>query len=182
MSANNQSEPIVYCTVYSSLGEILAAHSQRGVVAIALGDGVDSLTAHLLSLYPQAIQSADDCSLQQTLGKLVSHVDNPATALELTLDIRGTKFQQQVWQALRQIPAGTTQSYSQVARNMGAANAFRAVAAACAANRLALVIPCHRVISANGGLSGYRWGVERKQLLLDQEAKLTNYPVTELGV
>ena len=108
----------------------------------------------------------------ERVAQVVAHLDNPQQAVNLPLDIRGTAFQQRVWQALRQIPAGETRSYSEVAHSIGQPRAVRAVAGACAANKLAIVIPCHRVVREGGALSGYRWGSERKALLLAREAKI----------
>ncbi|MDD4914992.1 MAG: methylated-DNA--[protein]-cysteine S-methyltransferase [Methylococcales bacterium] len=169
MTPNHQ-EPISYHTGMSSLGTILAAVSRKGVAVISLSENPEILIADLLRQFPQASHSGNDQHLQQILAKLINYVEFPATSLDLELDVRGSAFQQQVWQALRQIPPGETRSYGQLARQIGAPKAFRAVAAACAANRLALAIPCHRVIAANGKLSGYRWGVERKAALLNREA------------
>jgi AraC family transcriptional regulator of adaptative response/methylated-DNA-[protein]-cysteine methyltransferase len=173
MSPRLSQEQIIYAIGDSSLGGIVAAHSPRGVVLIALADNAVILGSHVHSLYPQAIQQQQDARLQQTLAKLISFVDALQIELDLPLDIRGTAFQQRVWQALREIPVGATCSYGQLARQIGAPTAVRAVAGACAANRLALVIPCHRVVGANGKLSGYRWGVERKAALLSREQQVS---------
>ena len=108
---------------------------------------------------------------QQLIAKIINFIDAPRLGVDLPLDIRGTVFQQRVWQALQDIPVGQTASYTDIARRLGAPKAARAVAGACAANPLAVVIPCHRVVRSNGDLSGYRWGIERKRILLEKEAK-----------
>jgi len=120
--------------------------------------------------FPDAAMIEGDHQATRLLRKVVALVESPKTAIELPLDLRGTEFQQQVWRALREIPAGSTTTYADIARRIGAPGAARAVAQACAANRLAIVIPCHRVVRGDGALSGYRWGVERKQMLLQREA------------
>jgi AraC family transcriptional regulator of adaptative response/methylated-DNA-[protein]-cysteine methyltransferase len=120
--------------------------------------------------FPRAVLTGGDREFEETVGKVLSFVEAPALGLDLPLDVRGTAFQQRVWQALRTIPAGSTVSYSEVAGRIGAPKSVRAVAQACAANSIAVAIPCHRVVRNDGGLSGYRWGVERKRALLDREA------------
>ncbi|MEL4014983.1 bifunctional DNA-binding transcriptional regulator/O6-methylguanine-DNA methyltransferase Ada [Dryocola clanedunensis] len=154
-----------------NLGEFLVAESERGICAILLGNAPEELIAELESLFPQATVSAGDEAFAKRVAGVVSYLDHPGGAFELPLDIQGTAFQRQVWQTLRAIPAGETASYRQIAERMGNPQAIRAVAGACAANRLAVVIPCHRVVRNDGALSGYRWGVERKQLLLNLEAQ-----------
>ena len=153
-----------------SLGAILVAASERGVCAILLGDDPAALARDLQDRFPRAVLIGGDSEFEQQVARVVSMVEAPRVGLDLPLDIRGTAFQQRVWQALREIPIGTTQSYSDVARRIGAPTAVRAVAQACAANALAVAIPCHRVVRNDGGLSGYRWGVERKRALLDRES------------
>ncbi|WP_455425203.1 bifunctional DNA-binding transcriptional regulator/O6-methylguanine-DNA methyltransferase Ada [Dryocola sp. LX212] len=153
------------------LGEFLVAESERGICAILLGNAPEELIAELESLFPQATVAAGNEAFAKRVAGVVSYLDHPGRAFELPLDIQGTAFQRQVWQTLRAIPVGETVSYRQIAERMGNPKAIRAVAGACAANRLAVVIPCHRVVRNDGALSGYRWGVERKQLLLDLEAQ-----------
>lgn len=153
------------------LGEFLVAESERGICAILLGNAPEELIAELESLFPQATVEAGNEAFAKRVAGVVSYLDHPGRAFELPLDIQGTAFQRQVWQTLRAIPVGETVSYRQIAERMGNPKAIRAVAGACAANRLAVVIPCHRVVRNDGALSGYRWGVERKQLLLDLEAQ-----------
>lgn len=153
-----------------SLGSILVASSARGVCAIALGDDPDALARDLQDRFPQARLIGGDAAFEGLVAKVVGFVEAPALGLDLPLDVRGTAFQQRVWQALRRIPAGETASYADVARRIGAPKSVRAVAQACAANTIAVAIPCHRVVRHDGALSGYRWGVARKRALLDRES------------
>ncbi|MGH8158137.1 MAG: bifunctional DNA-binding transcriptional regulator/O6-methylguanine-DNA methyltransferase Ada [Rhodanobacter sp.] len=153
-----------------SLGAILVAQSQRGVCAILLGDDPDALARDLQDRFPKANLIGGDRAFEQLVAQVVGFVEAPAIGLDLPLDVRGTAFQQRVWQALRGIPVGTTASYSEIAARIGSPRSVRAVAQACAANTLAVAIPCHRVVRNDGGLSGYRWGVQRKRALLDREA------------
>lgn len=154
-----------------SLGAILVAASSRGVCAILLGDDPDALARDLQDRFPRADLIGADADFERIVARVVATVEAPGLGLDLPLDVRGTAFQQRVWQALRDIPAGDTASYAQVAQRIGMPKAARAVAQACAANALAVAIPCHRVVRNDGNLSGYRWGVERKRTLLDREAK-----------
>lgn len=153
-----------------ALGAILVAQSERGVCAIALGDDPDALARDLQDQFPQARLIGGDAGFEELVAKVVGFVEAPGLGLGLPLDVRGTAFQQRVWQALREIPAGTTASYSDIAKRIGAPTSMRAVARACGANTLAVAIPCHRVVRSDGSLSGYRWGVERKGALLRREA------------
>jgi len=155
-----------------SLGLLLVAISHQGVCAIALNDDAEILAQALHQWFPQAQMNATDTQLQHVLATLLQYVENPRQSIDLPLDIRGSAFQKQVWQALCQIPTGSTASYSDIAQRIGVPKAVRAVAGACAANRLALLIPCHRVVKVNGDISGYRWGVERKAELLRREQVL----------
>ena len=152
-----------------SLGSILVAQSDRGVCAITLGDDPEALARDLQDQFPNADLVGGDAGFEELIAKVVGLVEAPETGCDLPLDVRGTAFQQRVWQALRAIPAGTTASYSEIAKRIGAPKAVRAVASACASNKLAVAIPCHRVVRNDGGLSGYRWGVERKRELLKRE-------------
>lgn len=152
-----------------SLGSILVASSERGVCAISLSNAPELLVHELQHRFPNATLIGGDQDFEQLVAKVVGFIEAPAIGLDLPLDIRGTAFQQRVWQALRQIPAGTTVSYTEIANRIGSPKAVRAVAGACAANTLAVAIPCHRVVRSDGDLSGYRWGVERKQALLQRE-------------
>ena len=153
-----------------SLGAILVASSDRGVCAILLGDDPEALLRDLQDRFPQAELRGAELDYEETVARVIGLVEAPGLGLDLPLDVRGTAFQQRVWQALREIPAGSTVSYAELARRIGVPTGARAVAGACAANPLAVAIPCHRVVRNDGALSGYRWGVERKQQLLDREA------------
>ena len=153
-----------------SLGSILVAQGERGVCAILLGDDPDRLARDLQDRFPHAHLIGGDAGFEGLVAKVVGFVEAPKLGLDLPLDVQGTAFQQRVWQALREIPAGATASYAEVANRIGAPKSVRAVAQACGANPLAVAIPCHRVVRTDGGLSGYRWGVERKRALLEREA------------
>jgi AraC family transcriptional regulator of adaptative response/methylated-DNA-[protein]-cysteine methyltransferase len=152
-----------------SLGSILVASSDRGVCAILLGDDPDALVRDLQDRFPRAVLVGGDERFEQTVARVVGFVEAPGIGLDLPLDIRGTAFQQRVWQALRAVTAGTTVSYSELAARIGSPRSVRAVAQACAANAHAVAIPCHRVVGRDGALSGYRWGVDRKRALLARE-------------
>ena len=152
-----------------SLGSVLVAQSTKGVCAILLGDDPDALVRDLQDRFPRATLVGGDATFEETVARVVGFVDQPARGLDLPLDVRGTAFQQRVWQALRQIPAGSTVTYAEIAERIGAAKSVRAVAQACGANLLAVAIPCHRVVRTDGSLSGYHWGVERKARLLEKE-------------
>ncbi len=154
-----------------ALGAILVASSAKGVCAILLGDDPDHLVRNLQDRFPQAELIGGNEAFEAMVAKVVGFVEAPGIGLDLPLDVRGTAFQQRVWQALQAIPAGETASYRDIARRIGLPNAVRAVAGACAANALAVAIPCHRVVKSDGALSGYRWGVERKRALLIREAR-----------
>jgi AraC family transcriptional regulator, regulatory protein of adaptative response / methylated-DNA-[protein]-cysteine methyltransferase len=153
-----------------SLGAILVARSDRGVCAIMLGDDPDALARDLQQRFPQAELIGGDAEFEELVAKVVGLVEVPGLGLDLPLDVQGTAFQQRVWEALREIPAGRTATYGEIAARIGAPKAVRAVAGACAANPLAVAIPCHRVVRTDGSLSGYRWGVERKRALLGRES------------
>jgi AraC family transcriptional regulator of adaptative response/methylated-DNA-[protein]-cysteine methyltransferase len=153
-----------------SLGSILVAQSERGVCAILLGNDPEELARDLQDRFPQADLIGGDAEFERLIAKVVGFVEAPRLGLDLPLDVQGTAFQQRVWQALRQIPAGKTASYADIASRIGSPKSVRAVAQACGANTLAVAIPCHRVVRTDGGLSGYRWGVERKRTLLEREA------------
>jgi len=153
-----------------SLGILLVAASERGVCAIAMGDDAATLLHALHARFPHANVVEQDAALEQQLASVLRFIETPALGLDLPLDIQGTAFQQRVWQALRNIPRGSTISYRQLAERIGAPKAIRAVASACAANMLAMAIPCHRVVGSDGRLTGYRWGIARKQELLKREA------------
>lgn len=154
-----------------SLGPILVACSDKGVCAIMLGEDPDALARQIQDRFPNAHLVGDDAEFSALVARVVGFVEAPRLGLDLPLDIRGTAFQQRVWQALREIPLGETASYTEIAWRIGAPQSARAVAHACAANEIAVAIPCHRVVRNDGTLSGYRWGVARKRALLDRERK-----------
>lgn len=152
------------------LGRVLVARSELGICSILLGDDDQLLEADLRTRFPKA-QCTPDSGLGQQLSAVVALIESPHTTQQLPLDIRGTAFQRRVWQALRAIPPGQTRSYAELAEAMGSPSAARAIAGACAANPLAIAVPCHRIVRSDGSLSGYRWGVERKRALLQREAQ-----------
>jgi AraC family transcriptional regulator of adaptative response/methylated-DNA-[protein]-cysteine methyltransferase len=163
--------PIRFAVGECSLGSILVAATERGVCAVSLGDEPEALVHELERRFPRAELVGGDPGFEALVARVVALVERPASPTALPLDIRGTAFQQRVWKALRAIPAGVTTTYAELARALGAPKAARAVASACAANALAVAIPCHRVVRTDGGLSGYRWGVERKRALLARERR-----------
>lgn len=154
-----------------SLGDLLVAQSPHGLCALLLGDDADALVRDLQDRFPQAMLTRGDADFERLVAQVGAFIEVPALGLDLPLDVRGTAFQQRVWAALRAIPAGETASYRDIAQRIGSPAAVRAVAGACAANALAVVIPCHRVVRTDGGLSGYRWGIERKRALLAAERR-----------
>lgn len=154
-----------------SLGSVLVARSAKGVCAILLGDDPEALVRDLQDRFPRATLVGGDGTFEEVVARVVGFVEAPAMDLDLPLDVQGTVFQQRVWRALRDVPAGSTISYSELAARIGSPKAVRGVARACAANRLAVAIPCHRVVRNDGALSGYRWGVERKRILLKRESE-----------
>ena len=169
--AGGESAEIRFAVGECSLGAILVARSARGVCAIALGDDPDVLVRELQDRFPRAALIGDDSDFEALVARVVGLVEAPRVGADLPLDVRGTAFQQRVWRALREVPAGTTISYTELAKRIGAPRSVRAVAQACGANPLAVAIPCHRVVRKAGDLSGYRWGVERKRELLAREAR-----------
>jgi AraC family transcriptional regulator, regulatory protein of adaptative response / methylated-DNA-[protein]-cysteine methyltransferase len=167
--AGGAGERIRYATAPTALGLALVATSAAGVVDVRLGDDADALAAGLRARFPQAELEAADAAFAATVAAVVAAVDGATPAAALPLDIRGTAFQQRVWQALAAIPPGETRSYGALAAAIGSPAAVRAVGSACGANRHAVLIPCHRAVKGDGGLSGYRWGPERKRALLARE-------------
>ncbi len=153
-----------------SLGSTLIAATTRGVCAILMGDDPAALVKDLQRRFPRAELIGADAAFERLVAEVVGFIEQPRAGVELALDLRGTVFQERVWQALREIPPGATASYTEVAAAIGAPRAVRAVARACGANPLAVAIPCHRVVRSDGGLSGYRWGLTRKRRLLEREA------------
>ncbi len=160
---------IQYATAKSSLGEVLVAATERGVSAVYLGDTAAKLMKELREEYPQAEIAAAHGGFTQWVEEIVSRVEGAAPRRELPLDLQATAFQRRVWQELQRIPRGTTKTYGQVARAVGKPSAVRAVARACATNPVSIVVPCHRVVRADGNLAGYRWGISRKEALLERE-------------
>jgi AraC family transcriptional regulator of adaptative response/methylated-DNA-[protein]-cysteine methyltransferase len=168
--AGGANEEIRFAVGQTSLGAILVASSKKGVASILLGDNPDELLRNLQDRFPKACLIGADRDYEALVARVVGFVETPAIALNLPLDVRGTAFQQRVWQALQDVPVGKTVSYAEIARRIGSPKAVRAVAGACAANNLAVAVPCHRVVRNDGSLSGYAWGVERKRILLAREA------------
>lgn len=154
-----------------SLGAILVAQSQRGICAILLGDDPDVLVRDLQDQFPKAEFIGCDGDFELLIARIVGFIEAPSVGLHLPLDVQGTAFQERVWRALREIPPGTTVSYAEIAARIGSPKAVRAVAQACATNHIAVAIPCHRVVRRDGGLAGYRWGVDRKRELLRRETQ-----------
>lgn len=164
-------ETISFAIGESSLGPVLVASTVTGVCAILMGDDPDALARDLQDRFPKAELVGADADFERTVAVVVGLVERPDIRFDLPLDIRGTAFQERVWKVLKDVPAGTTVSYAELARLIGKPTATRAVAQACGANSLAIAVPCHRVVRSDGSLSGYRWGVERKRELLDRESK-----------
>jgi AraC family transcriptional regulator of adaptative response/methylated-DNA-[protein]-cysteine methyltransferase len=168
--AGGANEEIRFALGEISLGTILVASSKKGVAAILLGDDPNRLVRELQDRFPKALLIGADRDYEALVARVVGLIESPRLGLDLPLDVRGTAFQRRVWQALQGIPVGQTVSYKEIAQRIGSPKAIRAVASACAANSLAVAIPCHRVVRTDGSLSGYAWGVERKQALLTREA------------
>jgi AraC family transcriptional regulator of adaptative response/methylated-DNA-[protein]-cysteine methyltransferase len=166
--AGGAGEVIGFAIGTCALGLVLVAQAARGICAILLGDDAEALAADLHARFPRAVIRRD-AALAESVQRVVAYVARPGDGLGLPLDIRGTAFQCRVWQALQAIPAGQTRTYSELADAVGAPKAVRAVASACAANKIAVAVPCHRVIARDGGLAGYRWGIDRKRALLARE-------------
>lgn len=171
--AGGEGSTIRFAVGECSLGSILVAASDLGICSIALGDDPNTLVQELQDRFPNAELIGGDKRFERTVARVVAFVENPSAGLGLPLHIQGTAFQQRVWKALCGIPWGTTCTYSGLAQKLGQPNATRAVAGACAANNLAVAIPCHRVVRTDGSLSGYRWGAERKEKLLNAEGART---------
>jgi AraC family transcriptional regulator of adaptative response/methylated-DNA-[protein]-cysteine methyltransferase len=164
-------EEIRFAVGECSLGALLVASSKKGIAAILLGDDPDKLVHELQDRFPKAKLIGADRDYEALVAHVVGLIEAPGQGLNLPLDIRGTAFQQRVWRALQDIPVGCTVSYAELASRIGLPKAVRAVAGACAANNIAVVIPCHRVVRNDGSLSGYAWGVERKRALIAKEAR-----------
>jgi AraC family transcriptional regulator of adaptative response/methylated-DNA-[protein]-cysteine methyltransferase len=161
---------ISYAVAPCSLGWLLVGATERGLCAVRLGDNKEELAQTLKAEFPAAALADADPGLAVALSQLTEYLEGNRPHLDLPLDVQATAFQRQVWEALRGIPYGETRSYQDVAREIGRPEAVRAVAGACAGNPVALVVPCHRVVRSDGGLGGYRWGIDRKEALLRQEA------------
>jgi AraC family transcriptional regulator of adaptative response/methylated-DNA-[protein]-cysteine methyltransferase len=165
-----ETEILSYAIGECALGRVLVARSVDGVCAILIGADHDELEADLAARFPQATRVANEAVVRDDLAKMIRFVDKPAEGLHLTLDMRGTPFQRRVWEKLRSIPVGRTVTYTELARWISPLASARAIAGACAANPIALAIPCHRVVRTDGELAGYFWGIERKRELLKREA------------
>jgi O-6-methylguanine DNA methyltransferase len=159
-----------YATGECTLGRVLVARSVDGVCAILIGAEHDEVEADLAARFPQATLIANEAVVHDDLAKVIRFVDNPAAGLHLTLDMRGTPLHRRVWEKLRAIPVGRTVTYTELARWISPLTSARVVAGACAANPIALAIPCHRVVRSGGDLAGYRWGIERKRELIRKES------------
>ncbi|MDB5407452.1 MAG: bifunctional DNA-binding transcriptional regulator/O6-methylguanine-DNA methyltransferase Ada [Rhodospirillales bacterium] len=168
--AGGANEEIKFAVGQTSLGAILVASTNKGVAAILLGDDPDELVRDLQDRFPNAHLIGADHEYESLVAQIVGFVEAPRIGLNLPLDVRGTAFQERVWKALQEVPDGATVSYAEIALRIGAPRSLRAVAGACAANKLAVAIPCHRVVRNDGSLSGYAWGVDRKRALIDREA------------
>jgi AraC family transcriptional regulator of adaptative response/methylated-DNA-[protein]-cysteine methyltransferase len=171
LRAGGKDVRILFAIGECTLGSVLVASSRNGVCAMLLGDTPEQVLDDLTSRFPQAELIGNDPEYDRLIGVVIQFVDDPKYGFNLPLDIQGTAFQERVWQALRDIPIGTTTSYSEIAEKIGAPKSSRAVAQACGANNIAVAIPCHRVVRSDGGLAGYRWGVARKQAILTMERR-----------
>lgn len=167
--AGGAEEVLTFAVAACSLGAVLVASSAKGVAAILLGDDPATLVRDLQDRFPKAELVGGDAAYEKRVASVVTLVEMPGQELDLPLDVRGTSFQQRVWKALREIPAGERATYGDIARRIGSSGSVRAVAGACAANALAIAVPCHRVVRQDGDISGYRWGVARKRALLERE-------------
>jgi len=167
---NSLGETIAFATAHCALGQVLVARSIKGFCAILMGEVTNELEADLAGRFPRNKVIASEATVRTDLAKVMRFLDNPAEGLELPLETRGTPFQRLVWEKLRAIPMGKTITYADVARSLGPMTSPRAVARVCASNPIALAVPCHRVVRSDGGLGGYRCGVERKRALLDKES------------
>jgi AraC family transcriptional regulator of adaptative response/methylated-DNA-[protein]-cysteine methyltransferase len=167
--SGSPSGPLRFTVGECSLGSVLVVTSERGICGITMGDDPEQLISDFQNRFPKAQLVAADSGFESQLRKVLELIESPGEGLDLPLDILGTAFQHRVWKALRQIPAGRTKSYGEIAESIGSKGSTRAVASACASNPIAVAIPCHRVVRSDGDISGYRWGVGRKRALLDRE-------------
>ena len=168
-AAGGKGETVRYAIARSSIGHVLVASTARGICAVTLGDNAETLSRGLAGEFPGARVERADESLTSSLKAVVDSIDGRAPDPRLPLDVRATAFQQRVWKELQRIPRGQTRTYGEVAERIGRPTATRAVARACASNPVALIVPCHRVVRADGSASGYRWGAERKKQILARE-------------
>jgi len=168
--AGAKGKEIHYATGESFLGWVIVAATEKGICSIEFGENPEALVQQIHHQFPQAKFREDDHTFNQWVTQVIAFIEMPQSGLNLPLDIQGTVFQQQVWQALQAIPIGSTLSYTELAQKIGNPKAVRAVARACASNKIAVVVPCHRVVGSNGKLTGYRWGIDRKQALLERES------------
>lgn len=178
MSAASRLEPIGYATASTWLGQALVAQSHQGICAILLGDDPEALAAELQRRFPWAVLAASNSECARQIAPLIGSMDTGVMPAAVPLDLRGSAFQQRVWRCLMDIPAGRTASYTDIAMHIDAPRSVRAVAQACGANPVAVLVPCHRVVGRNGALRGYRWGVERKRALLEREAAWAHLAAT----
>lgn len=169
-AARTPAETLRFGLADCGLGKVLVARSAKGVCAILLGEETKALAADLATRFPAATLVPDDAAVTADIARVLAYVEQPSRGLSLTLDMRGTPFQRRVWEKLRAIPAGRTVSYRELAGWVGPLTSPRAVGAACAANPIALAVPCHRVVRTDCTLAGYRWGIERKRDLITREA------------
>lgn len=173
-------EPIRYAIARSYLGWALVAATARGVCQLDLDDSREELRERLKAEFPEAELQNGDLKFQAVVAQAIAFLENPTKEREFPLDLRGTEFQQRVWKVLQTIPPGSTASYTEIAKQIGNPKAARAVAQACAANQVAVAIPCHRVVRGDGKLAGFRWGIERKRLLLERESPQGDRPKRSL--
>lgn len=166
-----------YAKAESSLGSFVAALSDKGLVLVEFGDMIDAREIDLMMRFPDAVLVEDESGLGDLLGRLAALIDRPERLADFALDLQGSAFEVKVWEALRLIPAGETTTYGEIADRLGVPRQARDVGEACAANRLAIVVPCHRVVKKDGSISGYRWGVRRKRTLLEREARARSLPL-----
>jgi AraC family transcriptional regulator, regulatory protein of adaptative response / methylated-DNA-[protein]-cysteine methyltransferase len=166
-----------YAKAESSLGSFVAAISDKGLVLVEFGEMTDAREIDLMTRFPDAVLIEDESRLDGLLDRLAALIDHPERTADFALDLQGSDFEVKVWEALRQVRAGETTTYGEIAAALGVPRQARDVGEACAANRLALVVPCHRVVKKDGSISGYRWGVQRKRALLEREARLRSLPL-----
>ena len=169
-------ELIRFAISQNFLGRMLVASSEKGVCAVLLGDNARALIADLHSRFPTAKLRRGDAELEASVARIALAIETPESTLSVSLDPRGTALQQRIWRALREIPMGSTASYQEIAKNLDISTTAQAVAEACAANAIAILVPCHRVVRRDGSLAGYRWGIKRKRALLQKEQEISPEP------